>query len=203
MHGFGASGDDLVPSAREIPARARFVFPEAPVSLPREFGGGKAWWHIDILRLQMAFLGAGQTRDLTREVPEGLAPARQRVLQMLSDMRESLALGTTPIYLGGFSQGAMLACDVALRSEEPLAGLILMSGTLLCEDEWLPLMSKRAGLRVVMSHGRQDPLLPFGVAERMRDELTNAGLPVKWVAFDGGHGITPGVLDAVGAMIKG
>ncbi len=211
MHGFGASGEDLVPLAGEIDAPARFVFPEAPLALPAdslfasdpdgpEGGAGRAWWPIDMVRLQVAMM-TGRARDLTREVPEGLAPARQKVLQMLSEMREALGLGAAPIFLGGFSQGAMLACDVALRSEVALAGLLLMSGTLLCEDDWLGLMPKRAGLPALVSHGRQDPLLPFDVAERLRDELGKAGLRVSWVPFHGGHGIAPEVLTAASKLI--
>ncbi len=200
MHGFGAPGDDLVPLAEEIDAPGvRFVFPEAPVELPPTFGMGRAWWMIDILRLQRA-MTMGRARDLTRDVPEGLAPARQKVMQLLSEARE--ALGAGPLYLGGFSQGAMLACDVALRSEEPIAGLVLMSGTLLAEDEWIPLMPKRAGTPALVSHGRQDPLLPFAIAERLRAELTKAGLAVKWVPFEGGHGIAPSVLDELGKMLR-
>jgi phospholipase/carboxylesterase len=92
-----------------------------------------------------------------------------------------------------FSQGAMLACDVTLRPDRQFAGLVMMSGTLLAEAEWTPLMPARAGLRVLMSHGRTDPLLPFSLAERLRDLLTAAGLGVTWVPFSGGHGISDGV----------
>jgi phospholipase/carboxylesterase len=96
----------------------------------------------------------------------------------------------------------MLATDVALRSERTLAGLVLMSTTLLAEDEWTPLFSKRAGLPVLMSHGRSDPLLPFALAERLRDLLGEAGLGVKWVAFNGGHGISDSVLSALGSFLS-
>lgn len=203
LHGYGAPGDDLVGLAdafEGMPAAPRFVFPAAPLGLPPEYGLGRAWWHIDMVRLQMAML-TGQARDMSRETPEGLDAARDKVVAMLAALRSELELGDRPLWLGGFSQGAMLACDVALRTEEPLAGLALMSGTLLCEEEWIPRMAHRAGLRALVSHGRQDPILPFSLAERLRDELGRAGLDVSWVPFSGGHGIAPEVLDTLGRLL--
>lgn len=201
LHGYGAPGDDLVALGEALGPRARCVFPAAPLGLPAAYGSGRAWWHIDMVRLQMAML-TGEARDMTREVPEGLASARDKVTAMLSELRRELSIGDAPIWLGGFSQGAMLACDVALRTREPLSGLALMSGTLLCEDEWLPLMKGRAGLPTLVSHGRQDPILPFGIASRLRAELEGSGLEVSWVPFDGGHGIAPEVLRTLAAMIE-
>ncbi len=41
----------------------------------------------------------------------------------------------------------------------------------------------------------------FTRAERLKDELGKAGLKVRWVPFDGGHGIAPAVLSAIGELI--
>ncbi|HHH29879.1 MAG TPA: phospholipase [Polyangiaceae bacterium] len=204
MHGFGAPGTDLVPFAEEIPTPAgtRWVFPEAPLLLPPELGGGvgRAWWMIDVMKVQMAMM-QGQLRDLTKEEPEGMAEVNAKVNAMLDGLVAELGVPEGQLVLGGFSQGAMLACDVALRSERALAGLILMSGTFVAEDVWIPLMERRAGLPVLQSHGRQDPLLPFSIAERLRDALVGAGLEVTWVPFDGGHGVHPMVITAVGDFL--
>lgn len=204
LHGFGAPGDDLVPLADAIaaPAGTRFLFPEAPMLLPAELGGGggRAWWMIDMMRLQMAMM-MGQLRDLTQEVPEGLEPARERIIRLLDALVRDHRVDRERLVLGGFSQGAMLACDVALRTDDPLAALVLMSGTYLAESEWQPLMEKRKGLPVLQSHGTGDPLLPFEIAERLRDALTAAGLDVEFIRFGGGHGIAPDVLAHLGALL--
>ena len=39
----------------------------------------------------------------------------------------------------------------------------------------------------MQSHGRVDPVLSYDLAEKMRDELTTAGLNVDFHAFNGGH----------------
>ncbi|MSP60975.1 MAG: esterase [Myxococcales bacterium] len=200
LHGFGAPGTDLVPLARvlDVPRGTRFVFPEAPLSLGWQFAGGRAWWLIDIDAMQQAMM-EGRQRELASTVPEGLPEARQNLLALLDDVERTMA--PPKLILGGFSQGAMLACDVALHSDRPLAGLVLMSGTLLAEEEWKKLAPRRLGLRVVQSHGSEDPLLPVDGAERLRGLLEGAGLAVEWVRFRGGHEIPERVLERMGALI--
>lgn len=203
LHGFGAPGDDLVPLWRVIPAPAgtRFVFPEAPLSLAEAgYAEGRAWWMIDMERLiQRQRTGQVDEAKLRAEIPPGLEASRERVVAMLDEVEKTMS--PSRIVLGGFSQGAMLACDVALRTERPLAGLVMLSGTLIAETEWSPLMAKRRGLQVLQSHGQSDALLPFSAAERLRDELTTAGLDVKWVPFRGGHEIPPNVREELGAFV--
>jgi phospholipase/carboxylesterase len=200
FHGFGAPGDDLVPLWRQLraPPGTRFAFPEAPLALDEQFGAGRAWWMIDWAKLERA-IATGETRDLSEEVPEGLAEARARAGEMLDELAR-LSSGA-PTVIGGFSQGAMLACDLTLRSERPLAGLVLMSSTLLAAKEWSLLMPKRAGLPVLLSHGRSDPLLPYALAERLRDLLSEAGLGVRFVPFNGGHGISDSVMETLGSFL--
>jgi len=203
LHGFGAPGDDLVSlwQVLDAPRGTRFVFPEGPLSLSLGFGESRAWWMIDMERLNRD-IAAGRLRDLSRDVPKGLAEARQRLIALLDDVERRLGANPNTTILGGFSQGAMLSCDVALRTERPLAALVLMSSTLLAKEEWVPLMPKRKGLRVLQSHGSADPLLPFSLAEQLRELLSQAGLAVEWVSFRGGHEIPEIVVKRLGAFIR-
>jgi phospholipase/carboxylesterase len=201
MHGFGAPGHDLVGLWRELaaPAGTRFVFPEAPLGLPFEYGFGRAWWMIDMAALQLA-LARGEERRMADEIPKGLAEANAKVNAMLDELDKMLT--PSKLVLGGFSQGAMLACDVALRNRErPLAGLVLMSGTLLAASEWRPRFTARAGLPVFQSHGRSDPLLPISGAEQLKDALVAGGCDVTWTPFSGQHEIPGGVRDGVGRFL--
>jgi len=202
LHGFGAPGEDLVPLWRQldVPRGTRFAFPEAPLELGGGYGDSRAWWMIDVLALERA-IRDGTLRDRSKEVPEGMAEAREQVASMLGELERELSAAPEKVVLGGFSQGAMLSCDLALRSDRPLLGLVLMSGTLLAENEWTALAPRRKGLRVLQSHGRDDPLLSFGQAEQLRDLLCNAGLSVRFESFNGGHGIAPNVVDALGQFV--
>ena len=202
FHGFGAPGDDLASLWRVLraPPGTRFVFPEAPLSLAAMgMPDGRAWWMIDMARLQR-IRTAAEVEQMMAEVPPGLAAAREKVLAMLESM--DAALHPSKLVLGGFSQGAMLSVDVALRTERTLAGLVVMSGALIAGTEWKALVDKRSGLRVVQSHGTRDPILPFVAGERLRDLLKGGGLAHTWVPFPGEHAIPPPAIDAVGKFLE-
>jgi phospholipase/carboxylesterase len=208
FHGFGAPGTDLVPLWRSLraPAEVRFAFPAAPLVLdpasPPEYAP-RAWWMIDVLRLQRAVQdGRDAALALAREPPPpGMAEARALVETFLDACESELAAPRERVVLGGFSQGAMLACDVALRGERRPAGLVVLSGAPVSEPELRVLAPKRAGMRVLQSHGRADPILPFAGGEYLRDLLRESGLEVEWVAFGGGHGIPDGVLERLGPFV--
>jgi phospholipase/carboxylesterase len=202
LHGFGAPGDDLVSLARELDAPVRLVFPAAPLELGGLYGDSRAWWMLDLDRLEDE-LRRGVPRDHRGEVPEGLAAARDHVMRLLDQLAVRFAIAPDRLVLGGFSQGAMLSLDVALHRAAPPAGLILMSGTLIAESEWRPRMASLAGVPVMMSHGRHDGLLPYHVAEVLRDRLVGAGAVVDWQPFLGGHEIPRAVIDAAGALLRG
>lgn len=208
-HGFGAPGDDLVglgpELARRVPALAdvRFYFPAAPLSLGElGWGDSRAWWLIDMAAIQrLQFASDEELREFRRSEPEGMPAARKALLAVVQHVANHTGLPLSRIVLGGFSQGAMLATDVALRLEEAPGALCVLSGTLLLEDTWRAKAKARAGLPVFQSHGRQDPVLPFKAAEWLRELLTEAGLPPEFVPFDGGHTIGPEALVKLGAFL--
>jgi phospholipase/carboxylesterase len=201
LHGFGAPGDDLVALGQYLRAPARFVFPEAPITLGGLYGDSRAWWRLDLARLEQD-LRTGNLRDRRAEVPEGLVEVRDQVTFFLDELQAKLSIPDDQLVLGGFSQGAMLSLDVALHRPKPPAGLILMSGTLLAEGEWVPRMKTLAGVPIVMSHGEHDQLLPFSIAEILRGKLREAGAAVDWHSFRGGHEIPPPVLEAISTFLR-
>jgi phospholipase/carboxylesterase len=201
-HGYGAPGEDLVPLGAammerrpELAERVRFVFPEAPISMADQgVPFGRAWWHIDLGRIAAA-RDPEAIHRLSQATPEGLPRARRLLLSLIDEMTRQMGSGPSKIVLGGFSQGAMVATDVALRLEEAPAGLVILSGTLVSEPDWRKRAPSRRGLHIFQSHGRQDPVLPFPRAVALRDLLVEAGLEVDFHPFDGGHTIPLEVLD--------
>lgn len=211
MHGYGAPGDDLVglEGAIEAPRGTTFIFPEAPSMLGNPalmslMGDARAWWEIDVGRFQRAMM-RGTTaalEELTKEIPDGLEKARKDITAMLDAVESETKTSRDRIVLGGFSQGSMLALDVALRTKRPLAGLAVLSGTLIAADEWGPLMATRKDLPVFQSHGTEDPILPYAIAEKLRRALDDAGMRVTFTPFDGGHGIPPQVMRDFGTWLR-
>ena len=116
-------------------------------------------------------------------------------------MSAQTKLPLSRVLLGGFSQGAMLATDVALRLEEAPLGLVALSGTLLVEDVWAPKAKARAGLHVFQTHGRNDPILSFLAATWLHELFVSSGMQVELHPFDGGHTIHPDAMVKLGEFI--
>lgn len=201
LHGFGAPGTDLVSLAGAIDAPARFVFPEAPLELGGMYGAARAWWLLDLEKLEND-LRSGATRDRRAEIPEGLADARTMVGRLLDQVQARFTVADEHLVIGGFSQGAMVSMDTVLHRERRVGGLIEMSGTLISEPVWAPLMSKLAGLPVLISHGKNDPMLPYSIADALREQLVAAGALVEWLPFIGGHEIPMSVIAAVSRFLR-
>jgi phospholipase/carboxylesterase len=201
LHGFGAPGDDLLGLAGMLDGPIRFAVPAAPLELGGLYGDSRAWWLIDLMRLEDE-LRRGVARDRRDEVPDGLPEARRQVMAFVDELSERFSIGADQLVLGGFSQGAMLALDVALHRDKPPAALMLMSGTLIAESVWQARMEQLTGVPVMLSHGRRDGLLPFSVAEILRDRLVAAGAEVDWVPFMGAHEIPPVVLEHASTLLS-
>lgn len=200
-HGFGAPGSDLVPLAHELVsvqpqlgATTEFIFPEAPLSLA-EYGyaDGRAWWMIDMQRLQMA-MQTNQIRDLRTDRPDRLDASREALDQVIQQSLAQHGWGLDRLIVGGFSQGSMVATDWVLRQSTAVKLLCVMSGTLLNETEWQELLNSAAPATVLQSHGTQDPILPFEAAEWLRELLERHGFDVDFRPFDGPHTISGEVL---------
>lgn len=199
LHGFGAPGDDLVPLAAELraPAGTRFAFPEAPIDL----GFGRAWWMIDPERFQSAVL-RGTVDAIAAERPAGLDEARDMILGVVHALERDHGVDARRLVLGGFSQGAMLSLEAALSLPAPPPALLLMSPTIVDEAGWRARAARLRGVPVLLSHGRQDPLLPFSQSEKLWDLLAQAGAQVTFVPFQGGHTIDGKVLEEASAVLK-
>lgn len=210
LHGFGAPGDDLVAIHGEwVRAlgdsidRVRFVFPAAPLTL-EEMGmpGGRAWWLLNMARLMEA-VEAHDISELRGHEPPGLTEARDLVVTAINEMLTAMGTSLKKTIIGGFSQGAMLATDTAIRGlTQPPAGLFLYSGTLLCESAWQAGATNLASTLTIQSHGSFDPILPFEGAEALYELLKVAGVPIHFIPFEGPHTLTLQALDATAGMIK-
>lgn len=208
-HGFGAPGNDLVSLGPALAAQhpalrdVRFYFPAAPLSLGEMgWGDSRAWWLIDIDGLQRLQRSEASLREYCQLEPEGLAQARKALSALVHEVAAQTGLPFNRLVLGGFSQGAMLATDLALRLEEAPGALCILSGTLVNEPVWRKKAAARAGLPVFQSHGRQDAVLPFMAAQWLQQSLVEAGLQVEFVPFDAGHTISEDALMKLGGFLS-
>ena len=176
LHGWAMVPSDLSPFAASMAAAAWFAFPEGNVALdaPRSDGViAHGWWpHV-------------AADDLAAHDPVGLAAARAVVAAYL----DSIVVPQRRVILGGFSQGGMLASDLAIRGSRRCGGLVLLSSSIIAAAAWETPLAAGAvhGLPIFISHGRDDQDVSFAAGERLRDTLIEAGAIVTWVEFAGGH----------------
>jgi phospholipase/carboxylesterase len=196
-HGYGASFDDLAGLSNEWISllgdqaeKFRFVFPDAPNSLA-ELGmpQGRAWWPINMARLAEA-VQAADFEELHEHEPPGVTDARLMLCETIAAVKKQLGGDATPLVLGGFSQGAMLAMDVALRGSVSAPQLLIQfSGTVICRPQWQASMERLSDTEVFQSHGTIDPILPYASACVLNDMLKSAGVTNRFHSFRGPHTI--------------
>lgn len=199
LHGYGAPGDDLLALAHflKLPPGTRLLFPEAPLAL--DFGG-RAWWMLDLELFERR--ARGERVDRSDEIPAALPDVRAQVSELIDTASARLSIAPERMILGGFSQGAMLACDIALHAAVKPAGLVLLSSTLIARAEWEPRMASAAGLPILQTHGKSDPLLDYRDALRLSELWRAHGAELTFVGFEGGHEIPPIALGAVQAFVS-
>lgn len=192
FHGYGANAYDLMPFSQVLltDKKVNWIFPDGRLVIDIGYGmTGKAWFPIDMAAFQEAML-RGEHRDLSGHLPDGFKDARKAAQEMLL----KLEVPMDRIILGGFSQGAMLATELALRSELPPKALLILSGTVVDAENLKQIAQKRAGLTFFQSHGTADPILPHTAAENLNKVLNGAGLKGALHTFHGGHEIPQDIL---------
>lgn len=200
LHGFSMRADDLAPFGASMGLPAVFVFPDGPIDLTARGLDGRAWWMIDVAA-RAAAIARGSRRDLSAERPAGLGSARDGLVRLLEDVQR--AWPDRALFLGGFSQGAILSLDMVVRTGFRPAGLVLLSGARVGAPTptLAPTLAHLRGVPVFQSHGRGDRELSFAAAEALRSDLVAAGAAVQWWPFEGGHEIPLPVLRALKKFI--
>lgn len=207
-HGFGAPGNDLVSLSRviDVGRDVRWFFPEAPLEVAVGPGmAGRAWWDIGMEQLMMHLMRGDIDAAMKRldEIPPGLDLAKEALASVIDVLEKDHGVTKDRLIMGGFSQGSMLATETFVSSDKPFAGLVVLSGTRLGADLWKPGLARHgANLHALLTHGRRDPLLPFGRAEVLRDMMKEAGANVTWVPHGGAHEIPAVCLDALGTFAR-
>ncbi len=200
FHGFGADMTDLASLAAmiEAPEGTNWVFPNGHMTV--KVGGyfeGRAWFPISLAELERSIV-TGVAVDWSERVPPGLEDTRRRVAEFI----DALAVPPEKLILGGFSQGSMVAIDLVTQMERPPAGLAILSGTLINRSEWENLAPRHKGMPFFQSHGTNDPVLGFTMAQKLQRFLIDSGWKGQLIKFEGGHEIPPLVISHLNAYLR-
>lgn len=200
LHGYGADQGDLLPLADMMDPKSKFhwYFPNGLLEVIIAPGfTGRAWFQIDLAEYEAA-MKEGRLRDLSKNRPEGFDNALAEVNSFFQELQDR----HSKVFLGGFSQGAMLSTELAFISNPLPAGLAILSGAFLDAENWRTLSKKARGLNFIQSHGQNDALLPPKGAKDLYMQLRESGLEGQFLDFTGGHEIPMTVVEKVAQFIR-
>jgi phospholipase/carboxylesterase len=176
-HGRGTEESDLLglADALDPERRLRVVTPRAPLSLP---GSPGYHWYL--------------VPRVGYPDPETFYASRTALAELHDELWEQTGVGPERTVLGGFSMGSVMSYAMALGADRPaVAGVLAFSGFVPVVEGWEPSLADRQGTRAFVSHGRRDPIMEVGFAQRARDLLEAGGLEVTYRESDIGHQIDP------------
>lgn len=95
----------------------------------------------------------------------------------------------------GFSQGAYMGYLLALQNSMRLDGLVACGGGLYPGVVTDSDFAAARNLKIIISHGKQDQVVPYTEAENARKLLQEKEFSnLRWDEFEGGHTISPTVI---------
>jgi phospholipase/carboxylesterase len=188
-HGRGTEERDLLGLADMLDPerRLRVVAPRAPLSLA---GSPGYHWYL--------------VPRVGYPDHDSFHAARAALAELHDNLWEQSGVGPERTVLGGFSMGSVMSYAMALSAERPaVAGILAFSGFVPVVEDWEPAFEDRPGSRAFIAHGRRDPIMEVGFAQRARDLLEAGGLDVTYRESDIGHQIDPAHLaDATGWLAE-
>lgn len=186
LHGVGSDEQDLFSLATLLPEGFIVISPRGPFMLGE---GRYAWYQVDFSSGKPE-INAGQE-----------AQSRNTIKKFIAQVIEKYNLDE--VYLGGFSQGAIMSYSVGLTQPGLVTGVLSFSGRIL--EEIRPQVQqpdKLQNLKVFIAHGTQDGTLPVHYAREAKTFLSTLGIVPAYQESDIGHQLTGGVIAAVSQWLK-
>ncbi len=177
FHGYGSNEEDLFSFAPELPPELCVISVRAPYPMPPY---GYAWYAINF------DANFGKWSDVEQ--------AKKSVGKMVTFIQEAIEayhLDATKISLLGFSQGTVLSLAIALSYPDMVRNVIGLSGYI-DEKTLVESYEKKdhSQLKMYISHGKADPVIPFSWAQRTPPILEKLGIDYSFEEFPSGHGVS-------------
>jgi len=178
MHGWGSNAMDLQGLAPFI-AGGRFlvICPQGPFEVEIGAINGYGWYEM--------------RRPGTPPDEEKVAAAVDRLREFIDDACARYPVDPRKIVIVGFSQGGMMAYNLAVRWPERFAALV---GIATAFPEYLADRVSNpealAKLPTMVQHGRADEMLEISRARKSVETLRKLGIEVAFHEYAGGHEVT-------------
>lgn len=188
FHGYGADENQFKFLLDVLPSKTGIA-----MICPKSAADG--WWPLNPAELGewAAAMQSGKILDKMKQEPLGLKAARDNALEFVKELKAK-APKSAKFILGGFSQGAAMAIDLALSAafteefKESPVHIMSFSSYLVDMTRW---EEKAAVLKdkihILVAHGRSDFLIPFAASQIVYDLFTLAGAKVTYKPHVGAH----------------
>jgi phospholipase/carboxylesterase len=176
-HGRGSNEHDLIGLADVLDpdGRLHVVSPRAPLLL--EGWPGHHWYIVQRV---------GHPHE------ESFHAAYRTLADFHDALWDATGIGPEQTILGGFSMGSVMSFATGLGpGRPPVAGIMALSGFVPTVEGWAPEFIGREDTRVLIAHGRQDPVIPIEFAHQARTLIDASPLELEYMESDAGHNIDP------------
>ena len=97
---------------------------------------------------------------------------------------------SSKIFLIGFSQGACLAIDFALRLPFSIGGIVAIAGFIKFKERFVEEVSKEScDTPILLMHGNQDNIIPIKAGKTAYNILHERGYPIYFESYNAKHKI--------------
>ncbi len=186
MHGWGSNALDLLGLAPYV-ARGRCLMlaPQGPVEIGAVSGYG--WYQ----------LRPGAPPDL-----DAMGEAAERLMKLMDAALERYPIDQRKLVAMGFSQGGVMAYNLAMRYPDRFAGLVAIA-TWFPEElaQYAGDRQALAGLPAMVLHGRADDMVQVAKARDSVERLREFRMPLVYREYDCAHEITVDAIRDLSAFL--
>jgi phospholipase/carboxylesterase len=176
-HGRGTDERDLLPLADVLDPERRLHV--VSVRAPLQFPGSPGYHWYSVPRVG-------------HPDPDSFWSSYRQLAELHDELWERTGIGAERTVLGGFSMGTVMSYSLGLGVDRPApAGLLAFSGFIPAVEEWEPSLADRTSTRVLIGHGRNDPVIGVEFARRAREVLEQRGFDVDYRESEAAHTIDP------------
>jgi phospholipase/carboxylesterase len=184
LHGRGSNERDLISLAPHLPNQLLWISPRAPLVLGTD---SYEWYRV---------------KDIGIPEPHQLMSALEIIDRFVDEMLSTYPIEPKMLFLLGFSQGSLLSMCYTLSHPSLVAGVIAQSGYIPMS---IDLEIKEAEINdkpFILTHGKQDTLIPIEWARASRDQLQKLGVDLTYHEFQIGHQVSMESLEVISAWLE-
>ncbi len=188
LHGYGSSEEDLFGLAKSFDERFLTFALRAPYTAQ---GQGYCWYKLDILPDKRMMQDYKQLQE-----------SKAKIFSFISNACKAYKADSTQVFILGFSQGSIMAYDIALSKPDKIKGIMALSGKLLDETKKIKFDAAKLGnVKIFIAHGNMDNVIDIKEAEAADKFLQNPKKNVTFKTYQMPHSINGKELNDIKAWL--